>query len=202
MNPSSAVKQAMALLCERREEAHVQMAQLHGEIAQIDRALSSLEHIETPHPALDASLQSDNTAASQGPSDQFDGLNVTAATRLLLEAERGPWTPSLVRQRLAGTSVQGDRSDATFIAAIRTAFHSLRQRELIATDQHNKTMARPWIVPTNAGPPVSAGGPGGNTLPNQEGGNSHEDESASTAPSSAEHQFHAQLGAPITGFAS
>jgi hypothetical protein len=149
MSTSPAIQQAVELLSRRHDEVVRDIATLEDELRQITNALQSLGYgndrvapvIALPRDTADGG--SSESAAET--NNAYEGMSVAAATRAVMESARGPWTPSLVRERLAGTGVQQERDDANFITAIRTAFYSMRKRGEAVMDEEGRTILKIWI---------------------------------------------------------
>jgi hypothetical protein len=155
MSGTDVVKQAVDLLRSRLVAAHAEAAELTAEIARLEGALdrlgASTDQSDTvtpadPHPDGSAGLD-------------FAGMSVAGAVKALLEAEHGPWTPSMVRERLSDSGLRGDRSDEKFLQAISTAFYNLRKRGEAVTNKYNFTTATKWRADAEA--PVATGASGG-----------------------------------------
>lgn len=195
---TGAVQQAVDLLQQRLAEARAEHGALTSEIQQIEQALTNLG-IGTVAPL--AKKISAKTATAGG-NPKLKGMTVSAATRFLIESERGPWTPAMARDRLVAAGLQKKGvTNAKFTANVRSAFYTLRKTgvAVVADEVEQTTIAAKWLKDSET--PAVTGVSVGNTPTNQEGGDSLE-EDAETATTQAEHQFFAQLGASIAEVAS
>jgi len=154
--PSAAIKQAVALLRERRDEAAHELASLTGEIAEIDGALRSLG-------AADIAVTIPDSLARQSPRQTVSASARQAAlvrrsmrnfVRQYMEQTPRALSVNEIAEGL-GAEVRGTRSDDRYRSAIRTALWNLRTEGAVEQAGNGLNIARKWL--TDAEGPAATG---------------------------------------------
>lgn len=145
---AQAVQDAVTLLRSRLLDARTEITALSKEVSEIESALTSLGY------GMQSAVPS-RSAEQNRPDVDTTGASIAAAVKQVIDSERGPWTPTLVRDRLAGTPIQGDRTSEKLLVVIRTALYNLRKRGDAVAEGSSHTISAKWL--TDAEAPVAAG---------------------------------------------